>query len=345
MNKRPTIADLAKEAGVSMSTVNRILAGSGTVRNLTMQRVQSAADRIGFYGIGAIDDRIRKSSPNYRLGFLLQQSTRDLYQLFAKKIVAACRCRRAEVVEPLVDFVDLLAPDNIAGRLMALGEECDAVAVVAADHPIIGHTIRSLREMGKPVVTYITDQSAPQRAAYVGTDNWTLGRTAAFLIAQMTHGPGRIAVFIGNHRYQCQDVADASFRSYIREHAPRLIIEDSRPTHEEAGEAYRLVTELLNSTDDLVGILIVGGGISGVLRAIRETPEERRKGIKIICRDIGPETRKGLSEGLITAALCHPLGATSELLVQTMIDVTGQDSHTATLQRTIPFEIVTPENV
>ena len=89
----------------------------------------------------------------------------------------------------------------------------------------------------------------------------------------------------------------------------------------------------------------MGGGISGVLQAIREAPEERRKGIKIICRDIGPETRKGLSEGLITAALCHPLEATSDLLVQTMIDVAGQNAPTATLQRTIPFEIVTPENV
>ena len=345
MNKRPTIPDLAREAGVSVSTVNRILAGSSAVRGLTMQRVQSAANRIGYFGIGAIEDRIRKATPHYRLGFLLQQSTRDLYQLFAKKIGAACRDRREEIVEPLVDFVDLLTPDNIANRLMALGKECDAVAIVAADHPIIGHSIRSLREMGKPVVTYITDQSAPERAAYVGADNWKLGRTAAFLIAQMTHGRGRIAVFIDNHRYQCQDIADASFRSYIREHASRLTIEESRPTHEDPSEAYRLVNELLHTTDDLVGILIVGGGISGVLRAIRQTPEERRRGIKLICRDIGPETRKGLSEGLITASLCHPLSGISNLLIQTMIDVAGADAPSATLQRTIPFEIVTSENV
>ncbi|TJW92309.1 MAG: LacI family transcriptional regulator, partial [Mesorhizobium sp.] len=192
---------------------------------------------------------------------------------------------------------------------------------------------------------YITDQSAPERAAYVGTDNWKLGRTAAFLVAQTTQGPGRIAVFIGNHRYQCQDVSDASFRSYLREHAPRLAVEESRPTREESSEAYRMVAELLKTTDDLVGILIVGGGITGVLRALREVPAERRAGIKLVCRDIGPETRKGLSEGMITAALCHPLDATSALLVQTMIDVIGPQAPVATLQRSIPFEIVTPENI
>ncbi|UCI06111.1 LacI family DNA-binding transcriptional regulator [Mesorhizobium sp. B1-1-8] len=343
--KRPTIHDLATAAGVSVATVNRILGGTVSVRPKTVQRVQSAAEEIGFYGVGAIDDRARKISPHYRLGFLLQQSTRDLYQLFGKKIVAACRERRDEVIDPVVDFVDILTPETISNRLIALGEECDAVAVVAADHPIVGQAIRSLKEMGKPVVSYITDQSAPERAAYVGTDNWKLGRTAAFLITQTTHGPGRIAVFIGNHRYQCQDVSDASFRSYLREHAPRLTVEESRPTHEESSEAYRMVTELLESTNDLVGILIVGGGITGVLRALKEVSPERRSGIKVVCRDIGPETRKGLSEGLITAALCHPLEAASALLVQTMIDVIGPQRPLATLQRSIPFEIVTPENI
>ncbi|MER9052348.1 LacI family DNA-binding transcriptional regulator [Mesorhizobium sp. M0923] len=342
---RPTIRDLAIAAGVSAATVNRILNGTVSVRPKTVQRVQSAAAEIGFYGIGALDNRARQLSPQYRLGFLLQQSTRDLYQLFGKKIVAACRDRRDEVIEPVIDFVDLLTPETISSRLVALGESCDAVAVVAADHPIIGQAIRSLKEIGKPVISYITDQSAPERAAYVGTDNWKLGRTAAFLITQTTHGPGRIAVFIGNHRYQCQDVADASFRSYLREHAPRLIVEESRPTHEESSEAYRMVAELLKATDDLVGILIVGGGITGVLRALREATLEKRSGIKLVCRDIGPETRKGLSEGLITAALCHPLDATSALLVQTMIDVIGPQAPFATLQRSIPFEIVTPENI
>ncbi|WP_138466677.1 substrate-binding domain-containing protein [Poseidonocella sp. HB161398] len=343
--ERPTIADLAEAAGVSVSTVNRILSGRGSVKATTIQRVQGAAEQIGFYGLGTIEDRMRKETPHYRLGFLLQQSSRDLYQHFGRKIVAACRDRRDEVVDPLVDFVDLLTPDNIAARLTALGKECDAVAMIAADHPVIGQAIRALREQGKPVVTYITDQSSPEKAAFVGTDNWKLGRTAAFLISSMAPGPGRIAVFIGNHRYLCQDIAEASFRSYMRENAPQLLLEDSRPTHEEAAQAHAMVSELLERSDDVTGILILGGGISGVLRALREAPEEKRRRIRLICRDIGPATRKGLTEGLITAALCHPMEATSELLVRTMIDVLRQDGPQATLQRTIPFEIVTPENI
>ena len=106
-----------------------------------------------------------------------------------------------------------------------------------------------------------------------------------------------------------------------------------------------MLTGLLSETDDLVGVLIVGGGISGVLQALREVPEERRRSIRVVCRDIGPETRKGLAEGIITAALCHPLAATSDQLVQTMVDAIDQPGNGSILQRTVPFEIVTPESM
>ena len=97
--------------------------------------------------------------------------------------------------------------------------------------------------------------------------------------------------------------------------------------------------------DDLVAIYIVGGGISGVLKALREAPEEKRRTIRLVCRDIGPETRRGLAEGLITAALCHPLEQTSSQLLQTMLDALRQTESGVILQRAIPFEILTPESL
>ena len=342
---RPTISDLARAAGVSISTVNRIIGGSGSVRPATIQRVQEAAGEIGFYGMGVIDARRKDAMPRYRLGFLLQQSHREWYQLMAQKIREAAAQRRDDHVEPVIEFADRLDPENIAARLLALGEACDAVSVVAADHPLVSQAIQTLKAKGRPVVAYITDQSAADRAGYVGTDNWKLGRTAAWFIAQTTHAPGRVAVFIGNHRYQCQDISDASFRSYVREHAGHLTIDDSRPTHEDPGEAHRIVSGLLADMDDLVGIFVIGGGISGVLQALREAPEERRRQVRLVCRDIGPETRKGLAEGLITAALVHPLDQTSGQLVQTMIEAIGKTTNGFMMQRAIPFDTVTPESV
>src|SRR3954464_9616717 len=114
---RPTIADLAQVAGVSVSTVNRILGGSGSVRATTIQRVRDAADEIGFYGLNVIDARKKESMPRYRFGFLLQQSTRELYQLFARKIGEAAVERRNEEITPVIEFADELKPEKAAAHL------------------------------------------------------------------------------------------------------------------------------------------------------------------------------------------------------------------------------------
>lgn len=343
--KRPTIADLAKASGVSISTVNRILGGASGVRPATIQLVQDAAAELNFYGRGAIEARRLETIPKYRLGFLLQQRSREIYRVFGESLVTASKTQEGAKITPLVEFAEDLAPENIARHLRLMGETCHAVALIAGDHPLIGQAITELKEKGVPVVTYITDQSAPVRGGYVGTDNWKLGRSAAWFIARAAQNRGRVGMFIGNYRYQCQDVADASFRSYMREHAPDIVLEETRATHEEPRIAYQMVKELLTRESDLVGIFMGGGGISGTLQALREEPEEARRNVSVVCRDIGPETRKGLTEGLITAALCLPLETASDSLVETMIDAIQARNNTTVLQRAVPFEIVIPESI
>ncbi|MGY8662395.1 hypothetical protein Q3C01_08495 [Bradyrhizobium sp. UFLA05-109] len=112
---------------------------------------------------------------------------------------------------------------------------------------------------------------------------------------------------IGSHRYQCQDISDASFRSYMREHASDFDIRDTLLIPEDPGKVHGMVRKLIDENPDLSGIFVNDGGTSGVLGAMRELSPERQRKIRIVCRDLGPEARKGLSEGLITASICHPL--------------------------------------
>lgn len=341
---RPTIPDLAAAAGVSVATVNRVLRGNGPVRGDTREAVLRAAEEIGFHGANAIRERNRAGRPTRRLGVLLQQSHRPIYQEMAAAITAAASRREDVIARPLIRFADDLRPEAIAASLQALGAECDVTALVAPDHPLIAQAIDTLADAGKPVLACVTDLSSSRRAGYVGTDNWKLGRTAAWFLAQTTPRRGKLLSFIGNHRYQCQDINDASFRSYIRENVPGMEVLDAMPTHEESENAYRMIHEAL-ADPDIVGLFISGGGISGVLGALRELPPDRRRDFRVVCRDIGPLTRAGLTEGLITAALCHPLGAMADALVDAMLTSLRDAGRASLIQRVIPFEIATPENL
>lgn len=342
---KPTIGQLADASGVSLSTINRLLHGTASVRPETVERILDTAKQIGFYGLGSLKQRKMANLPQRSLGFLMQQSHRALYQMWAERIVMAAADRSDCVVRPKVLFEDDLSPEAVAANLLQLGESVDAVAVVTADHPLVSQAIDELRNKGVPVVAYVTDLSAASRAGFVGTDNWKAGRTAAWFLSQTARRAGSIFPLIGNHRYQCQDISDASFRSYMREHATNFPISDTLLTQEEPENAYAVVRRLIKNEPDMRGIFVNGGGISGVLRAIRELPSDRQRDIRIVCRDIGPETRRGLSEGLVTAALRHPVDETPRALIDVMLRSLERRGTGSIEQRIVPFEIVTPESL
>ncbi|WP_394886220.1 LacI family DNA-binding transcriptional regulator [Mesorhizobium sp. AaZ16] len=342
---RPTLADLAQAAGVSLSTVNRLLHGTSSVRQETIDRILDAADEIGFYGLGSLRARKQANLPHRKLGFLMQQSHRPLYQMWAAGIVDAAKRHPDAVVEPNVQFEDDLSPEAVSANLLKMGEHADALAIITADHPLVSQAIDELRARGVPVVAYVTDLSAASRAGFVGTDNWKRGRTAAWFISQTAEGAGKVFPLVGSNRYQCQDIADASFRSYMREHAPAFHVSETLLTYEVPDNAYAIVRRLIAEEPDLKGIFVNGGGISGVLRAMRELPPDQQRKIRVVCSDIGPETRKGLTEGLIIAALCHSVEKMPRELIDVMLRLVDRRDSASIEQRIVPFEIVTPESI
>ena len=64
--KRVTIYDVAKEAGVSLATVSRVINGSNVVKEPTRERVEAAIEKLGYkpnaiaQGLGHIYSSFRK---------------------------------------------------------------------------------------------------------------------------------------------------------------------------------------------------------------------------------------------------------------------------------------------
>lgn len=61
-NKRPTIACIAKQAHLSVATVDRVLNARAPVSPETAQRVFEAAEAIGYYAAHLFGERIKKTS-------------------------------------------------------------------------------------------------------------------------------------------------------------------------------------------------------------------------------------------------------------------------------------------
>ena len=342
---RPTIADVAAVAQVSVATVNRVLSGRHAVRKATARQVVEAAESLGFYAARAIRSRVDLEPPKRTFGFLMQQPGRSLYQMLGRELKAATDSAKAVRAEAIVEHRDDLSAEATAARLLKLGREVDAIAVVAADHPRVTEAIERLKEDRVCVVAMISDLTAPCRAGYVGLDNWKLGATAGWAMARLCKKPGKVAVFVGNHRYLCQDISEIRFRSYFRERAPEFRLLDAITTFEDSAYAYQSAIDLIHHTPDLVGLFIAGGGKSGVLRALREDVSGVAQALTVIATDLTPEARSGLLDGVLQLVLAHPIKALAEATIDLMIEATSGNPPREAAQRILPFEIYTQENL
>jgi LacI family transcriptional regulator len=339
---RPTIKDLAIEAGVSVATVNRVLAGNGGVRSPTMERVREAAEAIGFYGTGAIRSRIIAARPKMKFGFLLHQPGREFYQNIAKSLRKAAEAMVDCEVTVRIEFLEDLTPQNTANRMLALAESCDALGVVAAVHPILSQAIDQLLQRGLPVFGLVSQLSATGQVPYIGTDNWKAGRLAGWTIQNFCKSPGKIGILVGNHRYRCQEMNEAGFRSYFREFAPEFSLLEPLSTFESSVVAQEMTEKLLRDVPDIAGLFVAGGGITGVLTALRQNVEPGR--IVVVGHQLLEVTRQALLDNYLTLLISYGLEDFAARIMAGMIQAVRNPDY-GNLTNIMPFEIYTRENI
>ncbi|BBP59150.1 LacI family DNA-binding transcriptional regulator [Pseudomonas sp. St316] len=342
---RPTMADVAREAGVSLSTVDRVLNLRADVRADTAQRIAAAAARLGFHAKGVIEQRVLNDRPTLRLGFLLQKSGVPFYQGLAHALSdAAATCTRARI-RVVIGYLDDLDPVIVAQRILALRDQVDGLGVVAVDHPRVREAVAQLRETGVSVVALLSELSSASGTGYVGLDNRLTGRTAGWFISRLARQPGAVAVMLSSQRFQCQELCELSFRSYLAEHSSEWELLASRLTLEDDEFAYGNTLDLLSAEPDLVGLYVAGGGIAGVLRALRSLQDQQIRLPVVVCHDLTPLTREALKTGLVQAVLSHPVVTMAEQAVQALLEAATATLPGPAPRRVVPLQIDVSESV
>lgn len=339
--RRLKIPDLAEAAGVSVATVNRVLSGASNVRLATRERVQQAAEQIGFYALGSIQARVSAARPHLRLGVLLLQRHRPFYQNVASALQNAAVEASGAEVELQIEFLEDLSPQNTATHALALAEVCDAICVTSAVHPVVTAAVERIQSNGMPVFALISQLSATGQMHYVGLDNWKVGRTSAWAFANICKVPGKIGILMGNPRYRNQEMNETGFRSYFRELAPDFTLLEPISTHEAAAVAQEMTERLLSQCPELVGLYVSGGGISGALAALRSSG--RAGQIVVVGYDLTEVTRSALLDGSLTLVISHPLAHLARELIDGMVRACANQSGNQT--SIVPFEIYTRENI
>lgn len=341
MARRPTIEQLAQESGVSVATVDRVLNKRLPVRAETAHRVHEAAVRIGFHAAGLIGQRLREEQPTFRLGFLLLETDQQFYGRFGDEIASAVTASQEFRASCKIDFISHQDPAEAVARLEAMAANSDAVAMVAPEHPTLAAAVERLKERGVPVFALLSDFAPAARQAYVGVHNGKVGRTAAWMIAQSAR-PGKVALFVGSHRFHGQELREIGFRAFFREEAPDFTVLDTIVNLEAHELTHEAMLDLYSRHHDLTGVYVAGGGSGGLVTALREMGPGRRP--VAVCNELTADRRAALAEKLLTMVIATPIERICRDLVPLMAQ-SLKPGGSAPAQIFLPFDIYLPESI
>jgi LacI family transcriptional regulator, galactose operon repressor len=270
---RSTLIDIAREAGVSAATVDRVLNNRAGVRSRTREIVIETAQRLGY--ISADTNPVRAVADMVRLDFVLPMGTNPYIKLLRQQIESQGEARLD--LDVRAHSIEGFNPDTLARTLQELRGETQGVGVIALDHPTVREAIRGLSASGAKVLTLATDILHVPRVAYVGIDNRQAGRLAGYIVGRFlgTRESKKVALFAGSLSYRGHEEREMGFRHILAEEFPNLSIVELREMRDDREKAYAEAAALLDRYDDLAGVYNIGAGNQGIARALKERGRER----------------------------------------------------------------------
>jgi len=297
---RTTLLDVARTAGVSLATVDRVLNRRPGVNVETAERVQAAVDRLK-YRPDRLAARLARGRV-HRFQFLLPIGSNVFMQVLEEKVRATADFVAGERVEIGVKLVDVFDGEALAAALEGLRGVVDGVAVVALDHPAVREAINDLVVEGITVVTLVSDSPRSRRAHYVGIDNSAAGRTAGTLLGRFICGrTGKVGLIAGSIALRDHIERQLGFEQVIRRDFPGLELLPVREGRDEDERVEVLARALLAEHPDLVGIYNIGAGVGGIVAALEDAG--RARDVVFIAHELTPFTRKHLVRGTIDAII------------------------------------------
>lgn len=296
---RSTLSDIAREAGVSSATVDRVLNNRDGVRQRTRDLVLDAAQRLGYIAETGTFHSANQTA--LRLDFVLPAGTNTFMANLKQHIEEQASMRRD--LEVRVHSIEGFNPESLAKSLESLKGATNGVGVIALDHPMVREAIRALASDDVKVATLVSDILHVPNVGYVGIDNRAAGRLAGYLLGRFlgTNSPNKVALFAGSLSYRGHEEREMGFRHVIAEDFPNLEIVELREMKDDRERAFEEATSLLRDYPDLAGIYNIGAGNLGIGRALKD--HGRQQSVVFICHELTEHSKKLLIDGTIDAAI------------------------------------------
>ena len=314
-NRRANLKDIAEAASVSTATVDRVLNDRGRVTEATMERVRRAAEELGF------PTGLNREDFLYRV--LLQDPDHLYYRALGGAISREAEAFRRRGLRVEIEFLVETDDSLVAEKIDELSRDADGIAGVFVQNTLTLEAVSRAIERGKPVVTLLSDLRHPLRAAYVGLDNRTVGRTAGYVLGRFAKQPsGRVLVTSETMNYLGLEEREMGLRSVLAEKFPHL---EMSSVIEKGSDRDAMVQRIADRVKDpsIVGVYNVGGRNNVIVDAMKLAG--RRQGeVVYVGSELTEISRRLMIDGWMDAVISFPANRAGKAVIQAMLQASGR---------------------
>lgn len=337
------IETIAKLAGVSRGTVDRVLHNRGRVKPETLERVHAAMKELD-YQPSTLGRAFYMARQNNQVGVLISLREPDFQRQILDGVENGVAYAKQHSVEVLLEFA---SPDNETAYLKALDrlsqQKLRGLVFRGIQSKAAAARLQALREQGTLLVTYNEDVEPCLRDCYVGENARQGGACAAFLIRQSCPQKGRtLVVGVDPTHYsnaeRIQGFTDCFRQLSAGEDAPIEVVY-GHGNHE---ASCRVVRKSIERHSDLTSVFVSGAGLSGAAQAVDEAGLSGK--IKIVGYDATKSNVAYLKKGTVQFLIDQAPHSQGYQSIQLVVDAIFQGRGLETSYYDTGIQIRTPFN-